>query len=88
MAKRAGRTVKLSISLDSNDLDLLRERAKKVSRGNVSAAIAQMIHAANEREGREALAAWLGEAHEEPSHEAMNAIRSEWRRGPTRKRRA
>ena len=29
---------------------------------------------------------WLGEGREEPSSEAMNAIRAEWRGGPRRKR--
>ncbi len=78
MAKRAGRTVKLSISIDKSDFELLNKRAKKVSGGNVSAAITQMIHAAREWEGREALAAWLGEGRGEPSSQTMNAIRAEW----------
>ena len=86
MAKRAGRTVTLSISIDKSDFELLNKRAKKVSGGNVSAAITQMIHAAKEWEGREALATWLGEGREEPSSEAMNAIRAEWRGSPRRKR--
>ena len=86
MVKRAGRTVKLSISIDKSDFELLNKRAKKVSGGNVSAAITQMIHAAREWEGREALATWLGEGREEPSSEAMKAIRAEWRGSPRRKR--
>src|SRR5260370_24654192 len=86
MAKRAGRTVKLSISIDKSDFELLTERAKKISGGNVSAAISKMIHAAREWEGREALAAWIGEGREEPSSEAMNAIRAEWRGRPRRYR--
>lgn len=86
MAKRAGRTVKLSISIDRSDFALLSRRAKKVSGGNVSAAITQMIHAAREWEGREALATWLGEGREEPSSETMNAIRAEWAGSARRKR--
>ena len=78
--------MKLSISIDKSDFELLSKRAKKVSRGNVSAAITQMIHAATEWEGRKALATWLGEGREEPSSEAMNAIRAEWRSSPRRKR--
>ncbi|HKQ69485.1 MAG TPA: hypothetical protein VJT73_09105 [Polyangiaceae bacterium] len=78
--------MKLSISLDKSDLELLNKRAKKVSGGNVSAAIAQMIHAAREWEGREALASWLGADRAEPSVETMNAIRAEWREDPRRKR--
>jgi hypothetical protein len=86
MAKRAGRTVKLSISIDKSDFELLSKRAKKLSGGNVSAAITQMIHTAIELEGRDALATWLGEGHKEPSPEAMDAIRAEWRGTPRRKR--
>jgi hypothetical protein len=86
MAKRAGRTVKLSISLEKGDFELLSKRAKKISGGNVSAAITQMLHAAREWEGREALAAWLGEGRAQPSPETMNAIRAQWRARPRRKR--
>src|SRR5260370_18376498 len=77
MAKRAGRTVKLSISIEKSDFELLSKRAKKVSGGNVSAAITQMIHAAREWEGREALATWLAQGRKAPSSEAMNAILAE-----------
>jgi hypothetical protein len=77
MAKRPGKTVKLSVSLDQRDFELLQKRAKRLAGGNVSAAIAEMIHATQEREGREALAAWLGEGREEPSAETMDAIRAE-----------
>jgi hypothetical protein len=78
MTKRAGSTVKLSISLDQRDLELLRKRAKRLSGGNVSAAITDMIHIAREWEGREALAAWLGQGRDEPTKEKMDAIRAEW----------
>jgi hypothetical protein len=74
--------------IDKSNFELLSKRAKKLSRGNVSAAIAQMIHTATEWEGREALATWLGEGRKEPPPEVMNAIRTEWRGGPRRKRRA
>ncbi|HWL88963.1 MAG TPA: hypothetical protein VNO21_24330 [Polyangiaceae bacterium] len=39
--KRAGKTETLSISLAASPLKLLRERAKRVHRGNLSAAIAE-----------------------------------------------
>jgi hypothetical protein len=39
--KRAGKTETLSISLAPGPLKLLRERAKRVHRGNLSAAIAE-----------------------------------------------
>ena len=79
MAKRPGRTVKLSISVDRDDLALLRKRAKRLSGGNVSAVITDMIRIADEWAGREALEKWLGRGREEPSAAAMNAIRAEWR---------
>ena len=81
MAKRPGNTVKLSISIDPNDLALLKKRAKRVSGGNISAAVSEAIQLAQEWEGRLALAAWLGEGREEPSAKTMDAIRAEWR-GP------
>ena len=65
----------------------MKKRAKQVSGGNVSAAISEMIHIAREWEGREALAAWLGEGREEPSAETMEAVRGEWRGKPRPKRR-
>jgi hypothetical protein len=85
MSKRAGSTVKLSISLDHRDLELLQKRAKRLSGGNVSAAITDMIHIAREWEGREALASWLGEGRDEPSKKTMDAIRAEWRPVPPRR---
>ena len=87
MSTRPGRTVKLSISIDRDDLKVLKKRAKQVSGGNISAAIAETIRIAREWEGREALAAWLGEGREEPSAEAMDSIRAEWRGARRAKRR-
>ncbi|MFO0742376.1 MAG: hypothetical protein U0270_41265 [Labilithrix sp.] len=51
MAARAGRTVKLSISLDQRELAELKRRAKRVSAGNISAAISDMIRLTKEWEG-------------------------------------
>jgi hypothetical protein len=79
MAKRPGRTVKLSISLDESDFAFLQKRAKVVSGGNISAAVSEAIHIAEELQGRDALAAWLGEGREEPGAETLDAIRAEWR---------
>jgi hypothetical protein len=78
MSKRAGRTVKLSISLDRGDFELLKKRAKRVSGGNISAAITETIRIAREWEGREALASWLGEGRDEPAVEVMDSLRAEW----------
>jgi hypothetical protein len=87
MAKRAGRTVKLSISIDEADLAILRKRAKRVSGGNISAAITEMIRIAREWEGREVLAAWLGAGRDEPTAEAMESVRAQWRGALRTKRR-
>jgi hypothetical protein len=67
MVKRAGSTVKLSISLGQRDLELLQKRAKRLSGGDVSAAVTDMFHVAREWEGREALAAcWVKGATSRP----------------------
>ena len=87
MAKRAGRTVKLSISIAQDDLELLKKRAKCISGGNISAAISETIRIARDWDGREALAAWIGEGRAEPSEETMDLIRAEWRGAPRGKRR-
>jgi hypothetical protein len=87
MAKRPGQTVKLSISLDPSEVALLKERAKRVSGGNISAAVADTIRIAREVEGRQALAAWLGEGREEPSAATMDSIRAEWAGAKRRRRR-
>lgn len=77
--------MKVSVSLDTRDFDLLKKRAKKVSGGNISAALTDMIRIAAEWEGRESLAKWLGEGREEPSVETMELLRAEWR-GDSRRR--
>jgi hypothetical protein len=87
MSKRPGRTVKLSISIDQDDLALLKKRAKRLSGGNISAAITDILRLAREWEGREALAAWLGDGREAPSAEAMNAVRAEWSAAPRARKR-
>jgi hypothetical protein len=87
MARRAGTTVKLSISLDAQDAAFLRKRARRLSGGNVSAAIADLVRALREHEGREALAAWLAEGQPELTEERMNEIRAEWRGEKARRRR-
>ena len=86
MAKRAGQTVKLSISLDSEHHALLEKRAKRLPGGNVSAAIAEALDLAAEWDGRRALAEWLGAPHREPTRDELDAVRAEWK-GGNRKRR-
>jgi hypothetical protein len=78
--------MKLSISLDRRDVRVLKARAKRVSGGNISAVITEMIRIAQEWEGREALARWLGAGRGEPSTEVMGGVRADWG-GPKRKKR-
>lgn len=75
---RAGRTEKISVSLDKGDLDALRRRAKKLYGGNLSAAIAEGARRIREQEGREALLAWLGPAAD-LTEDQRAAIHTEWR---------
>jgi hypothetical protein len=87
-AGRAGKTEKVSISLDRADLALLRRRAKRLHGGNLSAAMADGIRLLQEQEGREALVAWLGKAAEMTEAE-REEIRAEWRGAePSRRRRS
>jgi hypothetical protein len=88
-AERTGRTAKVSVSMDREDLVLLRKRAKRLYDGNVSAVIAEGVRRIREEEGREALVAWLGTAGEATSEE-RDAIRAEWageRARPRRRKR-
>jgi hypothetical protein len=84
MAKRAGKTKKLSISLDEEQVRILRRRAK-VHDGNISAAVADAVRLLEEEEGRQALVRWLGSAgHATQAQRA--AVLAEWY-GPERRRR-
>ena len=58
--KRAGRTVKVSVSLDKNDLATLRRRARESYDGNLSAAFAEAARWIRQREARKALIDQLG----------------------------
>jgi hypothetical protein len=86
MTKRAGRTVKLSISIDRDDLAMLKKRARGHLKGNLSAAIAELFSVAKEAIGREELGAWLTEGRPDPGPEAMEAVRAEWRGRRSRRR--
>jgi len=77
-AQRAGQTEKISVSLAHADLAALRRRARRLYGGNLSAAVAEGVRRIHEEEGREALAAWLGDAGE-ASPEERDALRAEWR---------
>jgi hypothetical protein len=86
---RAGTTDKVSVSIDRADLAVLRKRARRLYRGNLSAVVAEGIRRIREEEGREALVAWLGDAGE-ASTEERNLLRAEWKdeTRPRRTRRA
>ena len=88
MKKRAGKTTKISVSLDNRDAEYLRARAKRVHNGNVSAVVAEGIRRIQEEEGRRALGRWI-DAHVPPAtEEELNAIRAEWRGKKKRKKAA
>ncbi len=75
---RSGKTAKVSVSLDRADLAFLQKRAKKLHGGNLSAVLAEGVRHIREEEGREALAAWLGDAGD-ASPEERERLRAEWR---------
>lgn len=60
MSSRPGKTEKISISVNREDLALLRRRAKRLHGGNLSAVIAEVIARAKEQDGLENLLEWLG----------------------------
>ena len=61
MAKRAGVTEKVSLSVNREDLALLKKRAKRLHGGNVSAVFAELIAEIKRREAFERAVAWYGE---------------------------
>jgi hypothetical protein len=84
-AARAGKTEKVSISLDRSELVAMRKRARRLYGGNLSAVVAEGIRRIREEEGREALLTWLGDAADATPDE-LQAIRDEWRsRAPHRR---
>jgi hypothetical protein len=75
---RAGRTAKISVSVDRAELSLMRRRARRLYGGNLSAVVVEGVRRVREEEGREALVAWLGPAAAASPGERA-AIRREWR---------
>ena len=61
MAKRAGVTAKVSLSVDRKDLALIKQRAKRLHGGNVSALFAELISEIKRREAWDRAVAWYGE---------------------------
>lgn len=58
---RSGRTEKISISLDREDLAVVRRRAKRVYGGNISKAIADAVQYLRYEEGRDTLIGAFGD---------------------------
>jgi hypothetical protein len=58
--KRAGRTVKVSVSLEKEDLAALKRRARESYGGNLSAAFADAARWIRQREARVRLVEMLG----------------------------
>jgi hypothetical protein len=83
---RAGRTAKISVSVDRDDLSLMRKRARRLYGGNLSAVVVEGVRRVREEEGREALVAWLGDAAAATPAE-RTAIRNEWRSPEARRAR-
>lgn len=61
MAKRAGVTRKVSLSVNREDLAMLKKRAKRLHGGNVSAVFADLIAEIRRREAWDRAVAWYGE---------------------------
>jgi hypothetical protein len=60
--KRAGRTVKVSVSLDAEDVAALKRRARESHGGNLSAAFSEAARLIRQREARRRLVDLLGGA--------------------------
>jgi hypothetical protein len=58
--RRAGRTVKISVSLDRDEVAILRRRARESYGGNLSAAFSEAARWIRQREARRRLIDMLG----------------------------
>ena len=75
MAKRAGVTKKVSLSVNREDLAVLKNRAKRLHGGNVSAVFAELIAEIKRREAWDRAVAWYGEPIEISDEERMGIDR-------------
>jgi hypothetical protein len=78
--RRAGRTIKVSVSLDKDDVAALKRRARESFDGNLSAAFAEAARWIRQREARRRLIEELGGPSLTP--EAAAAIDAEQAGGP------
>jgi len=83
--KRAGRTVKVSVSLHVDDVAVLRRRARESYGGNLSAAFSEAARWIRQREARRRLIDMLGGPTLTPDMTA--AIDAEQAAGPSPERR-
>ena len=89
---RAGKTVKVSVSIDKADFAAFKRHARESFKGNLSAAFADAARAIRQREARKRVVDMLGGPTLTP--EADRAIEAEQAGGPryvpkkTRRRRA
>jgi hypothetical protein len=81
-SKRAGKTVKVSVSLTREDLATLRREANHSHDGNLSAAFAEAARWLRQREARRRVIELLGGPSLTPA--AAAAIDDEQRAGPTK----
>lgn len=75
---RLVRTEKVSVSLQKEDLTVLRQRAKRLYGGNLSALLSDFAKLARYEDGADRLIEWLTERYV-PSAEALHAVEAEWR---------
>jgi hypothetical protein len=62
MSKRAGVTKKVSLSVHADDLKMLKQRAKRLYDGNVSAVFNDLIALVKRQEAWEKALAWYGKS--------------------------
>jgi len=60
MSKRAGVTKKVSLSVHEDDFKILKERAKRLHDGNVSAVFAELIASIKRQEAWDKAVVWYG----------------------------
>jgi hypothetical protein len=77
---RPGKTVKLSVSLGTEDVALLKRHAKEAYGGNLSAALSEATRLLRQKEARRRLLGLLGTSNLTP--EAAAAIDTELAGGP------
>ena len=82
--KRSGRTVKVSVSLDKEDLAVLRDYAETSHEGNLSAAFAEAARWIRQRHARRRVVELLGGSTLTPR--ARDAIDAEQAGGPQKRK--